>query len=196
MEDLGYLWSYQEGIDELKQRLLCTTIELESVKMAANQELTENKQNLKNLFNLLQIAYKERDEAKNQLQKVLNSANSGITESNSLSGGGGSDAAVSSPDFSSVGDPVIENIVKGKKLPEKGRLLQAVMEAGPLLQTLLVAGPLPRWRNPPPVQSLKVVPPPFLINNNPRICSNSMMNLSDSYSFGSQFQSTKRQRLH
>ncbi|XP_022970476.1 uncharacterized protein LOC111469445 [Cucurbita maxima] len=191
MEDLGYLWSYQEGIDELKQRLLYTTIELESVKMAANQEITENKQNLKNLFNLLQIAYKERDEAKNQLQKVLNKANSGISESNSLS-----DAAVSSPDFSSVGDPVIENFVKGKKLPEKGRLLQAVMEAGPLLQTLLVAGPLPRWRNPPQVQSLKVVPPPVLINNSPRICSNSMMNFSDSYSFGSQFQSTKRQRLH
>eukprot|EP01018_Ginkgo_biloba_P020630 Gb_03710 [translate_table: standard] len=35
-------------------------------------------------------------------------------------------------------------------LPEKGKLLAAVMKAGPLLQTLLLAGPLPQWRHPPP----------------------------------------------
>ncbi|GLJ06269.1 hypothetical protein SUGI_0034750 [Cryptomeria japonica] len=37
-----------------------------------------------------------------------------------------------------------------KSLPEKGKLLEAVMKAGPLLQTLLLAGPLPQWRHPPP----------------------------------------------
>ncbi|KAK9289351.1 hypothetical protein L1049_007506 [Liquidambar formosana] len=46
---------------------------------------------------------------------------------------------------------VTDNLVKGKPLPKKGRLLQAVMEAGPLLQTLLVAGQLPQWQNPPPL---------------------------------------------
>ena len=30
------------------------------------------------------------------------------------------------------------------RLPEKGRLVEAVVSAGPLLQTLLLAGPLPR----------------------------------------------------
>lgn len=246
-----------QGVDELRQKLLYTTIELESVKMEANQEMIKNKENVKNLLNLLQLAYKERDEAKNQLHKVLNKlnfqpesplikANSSITESNSLSADNNNNsntfnnisgspvvdsffdaAAVSSPtDFSSfnVGDShnvdqcslVIESIVKGKKLPEKGRLLQSVMEAGPLLQTLLVAGPLPRWRNPPPLQPMKVLPP-VLINSTPRMCSSSMLNFSNvvgldsccfnqnglvstttnSSSFASsQFQSTKRQRLH
>ncbi|XP_078429377.1 uncharacterized protein LOC144701441 [Wolffia australiana] len=45
-----------------------------------------------------------------------------------------------------------------KDLPERGRLLQAVIEAGPLLETLLVAGSLPKWRNPPPL--LPFQPPP------------------------------------
>ncbi|GLJ08928.1 hypothetical protein SUGI_0098710 [Cryptomeria japonica] len=35
-------------------------------------------------------------------------------------------------------------------LPEKGKLLEAVLKAGPLLQTLLLAGPLPMWQRPPP----------------------------------------------
>ncbi|KAH9306557.1 hypothetical protein KI387_010961, partial [Taxus chinensis] len=35
-------------------------------------------------------------------------------------------------------------------LPEKGKLLEAVLKAGPLLQTLLLAGPLPLWQHPPP----------------------------------------------
>jgi hypothetical protein len=38
------------------------------------------------------------------------------------------------------------------KLPEKGKLMQAVMDAGPLLQTLMMASSpsLPQWRHPPP----------------------------------------------
>ncbi|CAK9230732.1 unnamed protein product, partial [Sphagnum tenellum] len=37
-------------------------------------------------------------------------------------------------------------------LPEKGKLMQAVMDAGPLLQTLMMASSpsLPQWRHPPP----------------------------------------------
>ncbi|KAK9742016.1 hypothetical protein RND81_03G143400 [Saponaria officinalis] len=42
-------------------------------------------------------------------------------------------------------------------LPEKGKLLKAVMEAGPLLQTLLLAGPLPQWQHPPPlIESIEI----------------------------------------
>ncbi|CAN6460569.1 unnamed protein product [Victoria cruziana] len=47
----------------------------------------------------------------------------------------------------------------GTRLPEKGKLLQAVVDAGPLLQTLLLAGPLPRWRHPPPPLSSFQIPP-------------------------------------
>ncbi|KAJ4979524.1 hypothetical protein NE237_010304 [Protea cynaroides] len=46
-----------------------------------------------------------------------------------------------------------------KPLPEKGKLLQAVMKAGPLLQTLLLAGPLPQWRHPPPQLDSFEIPP-------------------------------------
>lgn len=53
---------------------------------------------------------------------------------------------------------VIDSLAKGRALPQKGKLLQAVMDAGPLLQTVLLAGPLPHWRNPPPLQHIKVPP--------------------------------------
>ncbi|XP_022158099.1 uncharacterized protein LOC111024665 [Momordica charantia] len=225
MEEFAPLWTYQQAMEELKEKLLYTAIELESVKMEANQEMINNKENLKNLLNLLQMAYKERDEAKDQLHKLLNKfmlpsnfqaespvvkANSSITESSSLSGSPVVDSffdAVSSPDSGNNMDPsalVIESIVKGRRLPEKGRLLQSVMEAGPLLQTLLVAGPLPRWRNPPPLQPLNI--PPVLINGHDmpdaeqkpavmsRRCStSSMLNFSGP---SSSFSSAKRQRFH
>jgi len=45
-----------------------------------------------------------------------------------------------------------------KSLPEKGKLLEAVMKAGPLLQTLLLAGPLPQWRHPPPAMDSFEIP--------------------------------------
>ncbi|EXB67887.1 hypothetical protein L484_008904 [Morus notabilis] len=51
---------------------------------------------------------------------------------------------------SSAAAPMDRLVVEGKALPEKGRLLQAVLEAGPLLQTLLLA-PIPQWKNPPPL---------------------------------------------
>lgn len=58
---------------------------------------------------------------------------------------------------------VMDRLVsEGKALPEKGRLLQAVVEAGPLLHTLLLA-PIPQWKNPPPPLPL---PPPL-----PNSCS-------------------------
>ncbi|XVE59019.1 hypothetical protein DITRI_Ditri05aG0010800 [Diplodiscus trichospermus] len=50
-------------------------------------------------------------------------------------------------------------LVPEKPLPEKGKLLQAVMKAGPLLQTLLLAGPLPQWRHPPPPLESFEIPP-------------------------------------
>ncbi|XP_057479385.1 uncharacterized protein LOC130766716 [Actinidia eriantha] len=225
MEDMASLWSYQESLDELKQKLLYNTLELESVKMEANEEMRKNKEYVKQLVQLLKIACQERDEARDQLQKLLNQlmpctaptkiftplpqfgpksplimptkAQSSITESNSLSGTynhhshGSSPVnsffdAVSSPELSNVsvadsinlgfvnqplvqdytwilpkideGCLVVDNIVEGKSLPQKGKFLQAVLETGPLLQTLLVAGPLPRWQNPPPLQTCHIPP--------------------------------------
>ncbi|XP_039012707.1 uncharacterized protein LOC120142011 [Hibiscus syriacus] len=205
MEELCSLWNYQENFDELKLKLQYSAIELESVKMEADEQIRKYKEELKLMLNLLNVAYQERDEAREQLQKLLNKlipyetpfmiaakTNSSITESNSLSdtynkhhshGSSPVDSlfdAVTSPDFPTIkmtdscgmgllNQPfatglfpsklmtkvvdveatVIDNLAKERTLPEKGKLLQAVMEVGPLLSTLLVAGPLPQWRNPP-----------------------------------------------
>ncbi|EOA27814.1 hypothetical protein CARUB_v10023968mg [Capsella rubella] len=194
MEELGSIWFYQESMDELRQKLQYSSFELEAVKAKANEETKLHQEEVKNLLHLLKLARQERDEAKDQLQKLLTiKTNSSITESNSH-GSSPVDSffePVSSPEFSNFNmvlpepvnqikfknrqqqepvnrrilkkvDPVealMDEIVKGKSLPEKGKLLQTVMESGPLLQTLLVAGPLPRWRNPPPLQQSFRVPP-------------------------------------
>ncbi|KAF4361909.1 hypothetical protein F8388_005645 [Cannabis sativa] len=215
MEELGLGWSlYQEAsqqnISALNYKLQRTKVELESVKMEAKAQMEKNEEYLRSLLDFLKTALKERDEARNQLQKVQfmfclpqtenpilmpsAKANSSITESNSLSetynhhSHGSSPvesffdaAAVSSPEFSNINmddssqmgfsmssvpaplniDPasvVIENLSKGKPLPEKGKLLQAVLGAGTLLHNLLLAGPLPSWRNPPPLQPFKIPP--------------------------------------
>ncbi|KAL6216139.1 hypothetical protein ACLB2K_009365 [Fragaria x ananassa] len=72
MEDLSFMWTtYEESIDDLKQKILSTNLELESVKSLA----IESQQNADMIRNLLHVAYKERDEAKNELQKVLNKIN-------------------------------------------------------------------------------------------------------------------------
>ncbi|KAJ4970902.1 hypothetical protein NE237_004001 [Protea cynaroides] len=232
-----------ESIDELKHKLLYTTYELECTRMEAKLKMGKSEEYIKQLLQLLNDAYRERDEARDQLQIVLNKvmpnnltencsffpslqaespllkpkgANSSVAESDSLSeiynhhsyGSSPVDSiidAVSSPEMSNknFGDSnnlglsqqpliqesdvpismgifsagnrtpsirtfcsgapkldhassVIDNLVKGKTLPQKGKLLQSVMQAGPLLQTLLVAGPLPRWRNPPPLQQFQI----------------------------------------
>lgn len=214
--------------------------------MEAKEEIRKSEENVKSLLDLLKVVCKERDEAKDQLQKLFNkilpssptklpavvphhpkpespiilptkASNSSVTESSNLSetynqqshGSSPVDSffePVSSPDFSNMNnnnmadsgnmgfvkqpfmnhqdynaslptglvsssssssstmaktDPamaVIDNLVKGKILPQKGKLMEAVMESGPLLKTLLVAGPLPRWRNPPPLQHFKIPP--------------------------------------
>ncbi|KAE9585721.1 hypothetical protein Lal_00010242 [Lupinus albus] len=205
--EVGSILGYEESFEELKQKLLAATIEVENMKKVKRE-----------LLGLLEMAYKERNEAKDQLQKLMtnlmlipsisnnfkkssfqvhattNKANSSITESNSLS-------HVSSPidssphEFSNitnnnvvvdshnfvgylnnnnqpmllhhgfnekpcfdVANDVIDFLSKGKVLPQQGKLLDAVMDAGPLLQTLLLAGPIPTWKNPPPIQAIKVPP--------------------------------------
>ncbi|XP_076891074.1 uncharacterized protein LOC143542354 [Bidens hawaiensis] len=219
MEEFASLWSYQENIEDLKQKLLYITLELEAVKAETSEEMKRNTESIKQLLQLLKIACQERDEAKDQLQKLLSKvtssnnqkmfnttnvsvpnsfeqvqhhhqgplmmpakAHSSVTESNSLSEVYNHSSSpvdslfdpISSPEFSNanVETPfvqdynqkvdratlVMEGMIKGKTLPQKGNLLQAVVEAGPLLQTLLLAGPLPRWRNPPPLNALNIPP--------------------------------------
>ncbi|RDX95834.1 hypothetical protein CR513_21578, partial [Mucuna pruriens] len=251
------------GEHELRQKLVNATLELETMKNVKVE-----------LFNLLKMAYQERDEARCQLYKLMNQfmpssptqlqnvfdtqslvmfhsankANSSITESdNSLSHGSTQVDSffdtVSSPEFTninavdttnkmsylsqnsvqdfnfsappalmvpSVPDPateVIDCLARERALPQKGKLLKAVIDAGPLLKTLFLAGPLPTWRNPPPFRNIKVPSlaikkcdattnigpstfgesgnsllkqklPPLLSSNAPSTCSASMLNFA------------------
>ncbi|XP_057972753.1 uncharacterized protein LOC131160895 [Malania oleifera] len=208
----------QESIDELKHKLLCTTFELETIRTEAQAEMRKSKENINQLLQLLAVARQERDEARDQLQKLnqaLPSASakasrllphtpseslpprpprasssipSGLPETynphsyvssppncffNSVSSSNfsnkntmsklpfgseyGNGSVPVSEDYSgkAIADrasATIDGIVKGKSLPEKGRLMQAVLEAGPLLETLILSGPLPQWRTPPTMQ--------------------------------------------
>ncbi|XP_060215930.1 uncharacterized protein LOC132643517 [Lycium barbarum] len=209
MEEMASLWCYQETMDEMRQKFLYTSLELEKLKVQMSEKMMKNKEYVKQLIQLLKMVCQERDEARDQLQKLLNKldnplvkatkANSSITESNSLSETYNYQShysspvesffdAVSSPEFSNINmadsNPVtyvnqplandnyvpqlapkvdnatlvIDSYVKGKTLPQQGKLLKAVLEAGPLLQTLLVSGQLPQWRNPPQLKSFNIPP--------------------------------------
>ncbi|KAK1297847.1 hypothetical protein QJS10_CPB14g01464 [Acorus calamus] len=54
----------------------------------------------------------------------------------------------------------LDHLMNSRPLPEVGKLMQAVADAGPVLKTLLVSGPLPRWWNPPPLPVQTVQMPP------------------------------------
>ncbi|CAJ2660814.1 unnamed protein product [Trifolium pratense] len=224
MEDpLGSIFSYEESPDQLRQKLIDTMVELEEARNVKNE-----------LLNMIEIANKERDQAREQLQnlkkKIVPSnntnmffdnninnnlvmfhstkANSSITESNSPSHVSSPIDAVSSPEFSNVGvdshnnmsffkgsisnkfDPVndignavIDSLVRGKVLPQKGKLLDAVMNAGPLIQNLVLSGPLPNWKNPPPLDSMQI--PPFDIKEIDELNLFRNSTLPSSHSFGS-----------
>ncbi|KAK4367233.1 hypothetical protein RND71_015113 [Anisodus tanguticus] len=87
MEEIDSLWSYQETMDEMRQKLLYTNLELERLKTESSEEKRKNNQ----LIQLIKIAYQERDEARDHLQKLLNKINQSqihvdtTIESNSLS---------------------------------------------------------------------------------------------------------------
>ncbi|KAJ1270042.1 hypothetical protein BS78_06G024100 [Paspalum vaginatum] len=79
-----------------------------------------------------------------------------------LHAGGGGATAVTNENTapaSGADDTAELEMALARRLPEKGRLVEAVVSAGPLLQTLLLAGPLPRWRHPPPPAPADIIPP-------------------------------------
>ncbi|KAF5732974.1 hypothetical protein HS088_TW17G00508 [Tripterygium wilfordii] len=240
MDGFRPLWNYQETIDELKQKVVYKTIELESLKTEASEQIHRQKEDINHLINYVRLVHQERDRYERLLNMFMPSnptemlpekENSIITESNSAlsetnnnshyshggsppvnsffdavssswsinaatySGQLGAGAFVNQPftgSNPSAGlvrnvDAVIESVVKGKALPQKGKLLQAVMEAGPLLQTLIDSGPpLPRWTNPPTTLLKPFEIPPETVNSNPNAAAAKQ---SGSYN-------CKRQKFH
>lgn len=185
--------------EELKQALLRTTLELESTRIAAQEELRRMESQALNLTHLLEVATRERDEARHQCHALLlllvdhnnhlaantnpnpnpnqaaqldegSNAAVGAGGLSSSSEGGGEEERSNgtSPAGMAALDAEMEAAARRRGLPEKGRLLEAVMAAGPLLQTLLLAGPLPQWRHPPPALQTFEIPPVSvgLLNNN------------------------------
>lgn len=176
-------------MEELKQSLMCTTLELEQTRASVQEELRKRDDQLLTLKELLNKVIRERDEAQEKWQRLVlekmvfqqqkqNTAPAsgissiedeprrGIESNNGLSSSDCEESIVSSPVMEHLGgaqaqlpESMIELISADKPLPEKGKLLQAVMKAGPLLQTLLLAGPLPQWRHPPPALESFEIPP-------------------------------------
>lgn len=56
----------------MKARLLLTTLELESFRTNAKEEIRRNQESISKLVHLLNITRQERDEARRQLQSLLN----------------------------------------------------------------------------------------------------------------------------
>ncbi|KAI7738827.1 hypothetical protein M8C21_011708, partial [Ambrosia artemisiifolia] len=72
MEEMASLWSHQESSDELKLKIHYTALELEAVRAKANEDMNKNTESVKQLLHLLKLVCHERDEARDQIQKLLN----------------------------------------------------------------------------------------------------------------------------
>ncbi|XP_073304490.1 uncharacterized protein [Primulina huaijiensis] len=69
MGNMATLWAFEElsNVEQLGHKLLLTYLELERLKAEANEKSRKNKE----LIHLLKFVITERDEAKDQLQKLL-----------------------------------------------------------------------------------------------------------------------------
>ncbi|KAH9660521.1 Enabled-like protein (DUF1635) [Citrus sinensis] len=144
------------------QRLVCEKILLQQQQQHQQQQLQQQQQAAAPLSGISSI----EDEPRR-----------GIDSNNGFSSSDCEESIVSSPVIDPIPQPPSQNLQQAqaqgpksvpeaaielqpeKPLPEKGKLLQAVMKAGPLLQTLLLAGPLPQWRHPPPPLESFEIPP-------------------------------------
>ncbi|XP_073027764.1 uncharacterized protein [Primulina eburnea] len=159
-------------------------LQLKSLLNRAIEERDEAKEKCQNVFfqKLLLQQQLEKQQCHQSaphsgISGVEDDPRRGIDSNNGFSSSDSDESIVSSPQQLSPPltapppppQPAVEAgqglpIVPDRPLPEKGKLLQAVMKAGPLLQTLLLAGPLPRWRNPPPpLDTYQIPPPPVVI---------------------------------
>ncbi|KAK1570767.1 hypothetical protein Q3G72_006700 [Acer saccharum] len=209
-------WGYcqqEEGLlmEELRNTLLYTTLELETTIVSAKEEIARRELELIQVKDVLNRTLKERNDAQIKYQKLIlenqtlqqqlqkqkqNQEKADLPSSGSASSSEdheskSSDSDDSTKNFAALSpvvvsgpillpqqtflpeallpETVFDKLVGEKPLPEKGRLLKAVMEAGPLLQTLLLAGPLPQWQHPPPQLDTIEIPPVAISSPSPRL---------------------------
>ncbi|KAK3228354.1 hypothetical protein Dsin_000235 [Dipteronia sinensis] len=210
-------WGYchqEEGLlmEELRNTLLYTTLELETTIVSAKEEIARRELELIHVKDVLNRTLKEKNDAQIKYQKLIlenqtlqqqlqkqkqkqNQEKADLPSSGSASSSEdheskSSDSDDSTKNFAALSpvvllDPILlpqqtflpeallpeaafDKLIAEKPLPEKGRLLKAVMEAGPLLQTLLLAGPLPQWQHPPPQLDTIEIPPVAISSPSPR----------------------------
>ncbi|KAL2511194.1 Protein of unknown function (DUF1635) [Abeliophyllum distichum] len=195
-------WTYfiqEKSMDEVKQSLLLT-MELENTKLKAQEEIKVRDCEISQLKDMLSRVIQERDEAQNKCENMLfeklllqqqqsaphsgissieDDPRRGIDSNNGFSSSDCEESIVSSPLQLPQHLPTEPErelpIVIDRPLPEKGKLLQAVMKAGPLLQNLLLAGPLPQWRHPPPpLDTYQIPPPPVIVPSQPPLAPPAM----------------------
>ncbi|KAK4780511.1 hypothetical protein SAY87_016617 [Trapa incisa] len=188
-------WAYcsqDKAAEQLGCCLFCNSLELENTQLRALLERADMERDeardryqkvlLENLLlqQQLRVAVPaatappisgvssfEDDELKRRGEKdSSNTFNGGFSSSD------GEDSIVSSPivdGFQALPRSLDSLLETNKALPEKGKLLQAVVKAGPLLETLLLAGPLPQWQHPPPLLgSSSEIPPVKVLSQPPR----------------------------
>ncbi|XP_021766410.1 kinesin-related protein 12-like [Chenopodium quinoa] len=260
---LNWPYYYQgKSIEELKHSLICTTLELETTKLAAQEEIRKREEQLTHLQELLNKAITEKNEAQENCKTLLleklyiqqqqqmvppqvhsgssssiedepttattttttkrvfskNNNNNNNNNGGNFSSSDGEESIISSPSSplplplplqpspSALSETALTLLTPKKPLPEKGKLLQAVIKAGPLLQTLLLAGPLPQWRHPPPPLENFDIPPvtipaaavtqPELVHQQeflPNVCGN--VNRKRGFSDGFSSEASKYQRV-
>ncbi|TKW03101.1 hypothetical protein SEVIR_7G000800v4 [Setaria viridis] len=164
---------------DLRRALVRALAELDASRAAHQAELRRMESEAARLAALVASAAAERDELRRHCHSLLlllhhqaqaataappaptPSLHAGV-----LGGSGGAAATAAAaamdehaPDAAACADDTELEMALARRLPEKGRLVEAVVSAGPLLQTLLLAGPLPRWRHPPPAAPADI--PPF-----------------------------------
>ncbi|KAL5214812.1 hypothetical protein ABZP36_003964 [Zizania latifolia] len=164
---------------ELRQALLRALAELEAARAAHQAELRRMESEASRLAALVASAAAERDELRRHCHSLLlllhhqsqapaaaapahnlpaAQVSTTIAHAGVLGIGGCAAAAADELSLDAADEAELE-MALARRLPEKGRLVEAVVSAGPLLQTLLLAGPLPRWRHPPPAAPADI--PPF-----------------------------------
>ncbi|KAG5071308.1 hypothetical protein JHK86_006519 [Glycine max] len=162
--------SPDQGLEDLRNSLLYTTLLLDATIASAKEEITRRECELIHVNDLLSrkqqleqhqfvqthqrdtISQSEEEQQEGFSEK--HSASSGCEGNNNMPSPGGS----STPHQTTPLQVVME-LAEKKPLPKKGKLLKAVVEAGPLLQTLFLAGPVPQWQHPPPQLNSIEIPP-------------------------------------
>ncbi|KAJ8439918.1 hypothetical protein Cgig2_003984 [Carnegiea gigantea] len=184
MHDLNVMRGhiYMQDVDDLKKQLESKTKELEAVKKAAIERTKQYNDNVKKLIRLLGRACKERDEAKDKLQKLLLQTNQALAPPLTAGTLSPQSPLITVDNTTAHGSPcsknnhqadwaIIENLAKGRRRPQQGHLLTAVCEASQLLNSVAKTGShsvlLPVPQTPPQVADALQVPatPIFVMLN-------------------------------